>query len=673
MTASPLGWTRAPTGRCSRDQARRSRTSDDHSRSRPVRPAPLRHPAVGSGGPARVRPRQPARRQPRQCRGARVHAHRAGLRGGRARCDRRHRRRHARDRGRPRGAGLDDACGPSGRRREARARARRGAELHRVLGWPRCPPRDGLALDLSPRQARWARGTRTPKGGPAPRLCGAAAAPVARGRARGARLRERAHDPRRARAAGRPLYAGGRRRPPRKRVRDAAPVGPHGRAPLRRADHALSRPRHNLGRHRARRDPGSGRRSADHPPGRSAVHRRLHEGRDRLLVRHRARRAGQARAIAPVPRGHRGRGTPPAPRSRRSPRDRVQRGDRMSMEKELHEYTAKTVRSRALHEEALAVMPGGNSRTTTFFDPYPFYIQRGQGAHIWDADGNDRLDFNGNYTSLILGHAPPEVVKAIQEAVVHGLSFPGPTEHEVRLAEGLPRRAPPVERIRFTNSGPDGAMNDVRRRRGLTGRRLRALTERHGIVLIFDEVISFRIAWGGAQERYGVRPDLTTFGKIIGGGLPVGAFGGRADIMSAYDPRKGAARISHGGTFNANPATMAAGVATLNALTPEAYARLDALGERLRGGVTRLLAATRRKGQVSGVGSLFCLHWAPEPLTDHPSSRPNDPEAPMRLFMGLLNEGILLTQRGLGACSLAMTDEDIDRFVNALARVLARG
>ena len=117
---------------------------------------------------------------------------------------------------------------------------------------------------------------------------------------------------------------------------------------------------------------------------------------------------------------------------------------------------------------------------------------------------------------------------------------------------------------------------------------------------------------------------------------------------------------------------MAAGVATLNALTPEAYARLDALGERLRGGVARLLAATRRKGQVSGVGSLFCLHWTTEPLTDYRSSRPRDPEAPLRHFMGLLNEGILLTQRGLGACSLAMTEEDIDRFVNALARVTAR-
>ncbi|MBI4245783.1 MAG: aminotransferase class III-fold pyridoxal phosphate-dependent enzyme [Candidatus Rokubacteria bacterium] len=186
------------------------------------------------------------------------------------------------------------------------------------------------------------------------------------------------------------------------------------------------------------------------------------------------------------------------------------------------------------------------------------------------------------------------------------------------------------------------------------------------------------MAWGGAQELSGVRPDLTTLGKIIGGGLPVGAFGGRRDVMAAFDPRgagdpdRSAARIVHGGTFNANPVTMAAGVATLNALTPEAYGRLDALGDRLRGGVSRLLQNTRRRGQVTGASSLFCLHWTPGPITDYRSSRPKDPQAPARVFLGLLNEGILLTQRGMGACSLAMTEEDVDRFVNALARVLAR-
>jgi glutamate-1-semialdehyde 2,1-aminomutase len=440
----------------------------------------------------------------------------------------------------------------------------------------------------------------------------------------------------------------------------------------------------------------------------------------------------------------------------------------MSLDKEVTEYTSKTARSRALHEEALAVMPGGNSRTTTFFDPYPFYFQRGQGAHIWDADGVERIDFNNNYTSLVLGHAHGDVVKAVQGVAENGLSFPGPTEHEIRLAEAITRRIPSVESLRFTNSGTEATMNAVRLARAFTGRSklakfegafhgthdwvmvsvspdpkaagnrkrpkpvawsagippavlkhtvvlpwndqeacadildregdevaalivdpilcnaglippvdgflpwLREETRRRGIVLIFDEVISFRVAWGGAQERFGVRPDLTTLGKIIGGGLPVGAFGGRRDIMDYYDPRKGAARISQGGTFNANPVTMAAGLATLNALTPEAYARLDALGERLRGGVSRLLAATRRKGQVTGVGSLFWLHWTTEKLTDYRSARPKDAETPLRVFMGLVNEGILMTQRGLGAIALATSDEDVDRFVNALARVLAR-
>ena len=441
----------------------------------------------------------------------------------------------------------------------------------------------------------------------------------------------------------------------------------------------------------------------------------------------------------------------------------------MSVEKEESEYTTKTARSRALHEEAVAVMPGGNSRTTTFFDPYPFYIERGQGAMLWDADGNARLDFNGNYTSLILGHAPEAVVRAAQEAAANGLSFPGPTEHEVRLAEVLTRRIPSMDSVRFTNSGTEATMNAVRLARAFTGRpkiakfegafhgthdwvmvsvtpdpraggsarkpkpvpwsagippavlkhvvvlpwndadacaailekegqsiaallvdpllgiggiippadgfleRLREITERLGILLIFDEVISFRVAMGGAQERFGIRPDLTTLGKIIGGGLAVGAFGGRRDIMDFYDPRRGKARISQGGTFNANPVTMAAGLATLEALDSDAYARLDALGDRLRGSVTRFFESGRRRGQITGVGSLFCLHWTSEKITDYRSSRPKDPGMPMRVFLGLVNEGILLTQRGMGAISLPMTEEDIDRLVNALARVLARG
>jgi glutamate-1-semialdehyde 2,1-aminomutase len=438
----------------------------------------------------------------------------------------------------------------------------------------------------------------------------------------------------------------------------------------------------------------------------------------------------------------------------------------MTLDRAITDYQAKTPRSRQLFEEALLVMPGGNSRTTTFFDPYPFYITRGEGARIWDADGIERLDFNGNYTSLILGHANPRVVAAIQGTAVHGMSFPGPSEHEIRLAEMLTTRIPTMEVVRFANSGTEATMHAVRVARAFTGRTkiakfegayhgthdwvlvsvapdpatagsrrrpksvawsagvppavvkhvvtlpwndtdacvkildrqgsdiaallidpllanagliparegfletLREATQRLGILLIFDEVISFRIGRGGAQERFAVRPDLTTLGKIIGGGLAVGAFGGRADVMNFYDPRGGKGRINHGGTFNANPLTMVGGIATLEQLTPEAYARLEALGERVRDGVRRLLRRMGYTGQITGIGSLFWLHHTKRRLSDYRSARPDDPNAPARTFLGLVNDGVLLSQRGLGACSLAMTDADVDRFVESLGRVL---
>src|SRR5262245_53682801 len=142
----------------------------------------------------------------------------------------------------------------------------------------------------------------------------------------------------------------------------------------------------------------------------------------------------------------------------------------MTLESTIDDYRAKTSGSRQMFEEALRVMPGGNSRTTTFFDPYPFYITRGDGPRIWDVDGVERLDFNGNYTSLILGHAHPRVVRAVQEAAARGMSFPGPTEHEIRLAELLTRRLPSMESIRFTNSGTEATMHAVRVARAFTGR-----------------------------------------------------------------------------------------------------------------------------------------------------------------------------------------------------------
>src|SRR5258705_8239822 len=440
----------------------------------------------------------------------------------------------------------------------------------------------------------------------------------------------------------------------------------------------------------------------------------------------------------------------------------------MTLETLVNDYKAKTSRSRQMYEEAVRVMPGGNSRTTTFFDPYPFYVQRGKGERVWDAEGAERLDFNGNYTSLILGHAPPSVVEAVTEQATRGMSFPGPSEHEVKLAELLTERIPSMEVVRFANSGTEATMNAIRAARAFTGRsklakfegayhgthdwvlvsvspdpaksgsrkrpkpvaysagvpdtvlkhtvvlpwndaeacakilekqgrdiaalivdplmanagllvpqpgfleRLREVTERLGIVLIFDEVISFRVSEGGAQQRFGIRPDLTTLGKIIGGGLAVGAFGGRAEVMNAYDPRGGKGKISHGGTFNANPVTMAGGGGTMKELTPEAYARLDALGDRLRARVRRVLAQSKLAAQVTGLGAPFLIHRNQKRLSEYRSTRPVDAERPLRTFLGLLNDGVLLTQRGLGCCSLAMTDADVDRFVETFGRVVAK-
>ena len=305
---------------------------------------------------------------------------------------------------------------------------------------------------------------------------------------------------------------------------------------------------------------------------------------------------------------------------------------------ELDRYLETTPRSREMWEEAKRYLPGGDTRNSIFWAPYPVYIQDGSGCHAVDLDGTDRLDFIGNMTSLPLGNAYPPVVKAVQEQAARGLVYNAPNEHQVRLARLLCRRVPSVELVRFTNSGTEATLNAVRAARAFTGRTkiakceggyhgthdvvsvsvrtdpamggsperptavpsvaglppsvveevvvmpfndtaaarailednagelaavivepvlggsgmvpadqeyldaLREFTEVDGSVLIFDEVISFRASHGGAQEHYGIRPDMTTFGKIIGGGFAVGAFGGRRDLMDLYDPDDGSRR-----------------------------------------------------------------------------------------------------------------------------------
>ena len=320
-------------------------------------------------------------------------------------------------------------------------------------------------------------------------------------------------------------------------------------------------------------------------------------------------------------------------------------------------------RSAELFERARRYLPGGNTRTTVFTPPHPYYLREGQGCRLTDVEGQTRLDFLNNYTSLLHGHGRPEVVAAAQAQVARGTAFAGPTEFEVGLAELIATRVPAIEQIRFTTSGSEAVMMAVKAARAATGRPkiakfegcyhgtydvaevsvgpavdaagpadepvgvsesaglapgtlenvvvlpfnnpaaveriverqagqlaavlvdpmpnqaglpepepgflpfLRELTRRHGILMIADEIISFRLGYHGASHRFGIVPDLITLGKIIGCGFPVGAVGGSADVMSVFDPTTGKPRVPHGGTFNANPGTMAAGLAAMQLWT----------------------------------------------------------------------------------------------------------
>lgn len=429
-------------------------------------------------------------------------------------------------------------------------------------------------------------------------------------------------------------------------------------------------------------------------------------------------------------------------------------------------YRQTTPASRALHEKAVAVMPGGTTRTTTYFDPYPLYIERGEGCRVWDADGTERIDMLGNYTAMILGHAHPKVVDAIRRQAGRGTAFAAANPLEVELATLLCGRVPSLDAVRFCNSGTEATMFAMRLARAFTGRskiarieggyhgthdlaevsthpdvaeagpadapvarpdsigtprwaieqtvvlpfnnpdtaeailrrhssevaavilepvigaggviaatpeflrRLRALTRELGMLLIFDEVISLRIAPGGAQEMYGVIPDLTTMGKIIGGGLPVAAFGGRADVMEMLDPRREGS-IAQGGTYNGNPLGMAAGLATMTELTPDVYQELNRKGERVAELLREVFASHRVPVQVNSVGSLFALHFSERPVVDYRGVASSDKKRMRDFFLALVNHGVLMAPRGMGSLSTPMDEGDIDQFIDAVDATVA--
>src|SRR5215210_1278455 len=199
---------------------------------------------------------------------------------------------------------------------------------------------------------------------------------------------------------------------------------------------------------------------------------------------------------------------------------------------------------------------------------------------------------------------------------------------------------------------------------------LRELTERFGILLVFDEVISLRVAYGGAQEHYSVTPDLTCLGKLIGGGFPLGAFGGRSDVMAMFDPSRGRPQIPHPGSYNANPVSLVAGETTLGLLTGEAIQLLNRRGESLRQQIRMAFEDAGLPAQVTGLGSLFAVHLTSQPVKSYRDTIGADADLRHRIFLGLFKEGVLIDPRGVGCVSVAIGEAEIDYFVDALRTVL---
>ncbi len=419
--------------------------------------------------------------------------------------------------------------------------------------------------------------------------------------------------------------------------------------------------------------------------------------------------------------------------------------------------------NRKLVREALEVLPGGVNSPVRAFKAVggePIALVKGRGCRVWDADGNEYMDFLASWGPLILGHAHPKVVKAVEEEVRKGLSFGLTNPHEVKLAQLVVEMVPSVEKVRFVNSGTEATMSAVRLARGYTGRKLivkfegcyhghydsllvsagsgvatfgipgtpgipeeiaqltlvvpfndegavrevfsrygediacvivepvagnmgvvppkegflqtlRELTLANRSLLIFDEVITgFRLAKGGAQELYGVEPDLTCLGKVLGGGMPVGAYGGRKEIMSHVAPE---GPVYQAGTLSGNPVAMVAGVETLKELRDkEPYDTLLRRTEKLSEGVSSLLTQKGIPHTVNRVGSMMTVFFTDTEVRDFQSAKSSDTEMFAKFFKSLLKNGVLIPPSQFEAwfVSTSHEEEHIDEALERIEKAL---
>ncbi len=399
-------------------------------------------------------------------------------------------------------------------------------------------------------------------------------------------------------------------------------------------------------------------------------------------------------------------------------------------------YAKKNPKSRERFEAAATALPGGNTRTVLYHPPFPLGIVRGEGCHVWDADGHGYVNLVGEYTAGLYGHSHPVIMKAVRDALDAGINLSGHSMLEGPFAAAIRARFPSMNLLRFTNSGTEANVLALATATLHTGRRkvlvfdggyhgsvlsfhggtgdplnlphefmigtyndpaaadlidddtaavlvepvlgsggcipgstaflsaLRRRSEEHGALLIFDEVMTSRLSPGGRQAQLGITPDLTTIGKYIGGGMSFGAFGGRHDVMERFDPARPGA-VAHPGTFNNNVLTMSAGLAGLTEVyTPAAAVALNARGDALQRRLNTLTAGLPMC--VTGVGSLFAVHFLAEPPTNAAAADRADPRLRELFFLDLLERGMYLARRGMVALSLAVGDAECDRFVAAV-------
>ncbi len=429
-------------------------------------------------------------------------------------------------------------------------------------------------------------------------------------------------------------------------------------------------------------------------------------------------------------------------------------------------YALKRPNSENFHRRAGRFMPAGDTRSVTFYHPFPTFMKVGRGCTLVDVDGFEYLDFQNNYNSLIHGHAHPRITEAVTRQILSGTVYGSPAESQFLLAEELCQRLPGAEKIRFCNSGTEATMLAIGLARYITRRykilkmeggyhgshdvvqisikpppqsagpienphsvpehpgippnvlkecvvapfnrirltesiishhhqdlaaiivepmagscgmippapgyleMLRETASRYKILLIFDEVLSFRLSRGGCQERYGIVPDLTALGKIIGGGFPVGALAGPKDYMNHFAPDN-PEFLGHSGTFNGNPVTMTAGRAALTELTVAEIDRINRLGKKLRTGLRTVLEKLQITAQITGAGSLVQIHFTDREVKDWRGAATAKTDLRALFHLLLMDKGIFTATRAFFNISTPMGPAEVDKLVDAAHCALA--